>query len=1216
MRLNPRVGDASHGKLSAKNPRQSRLGLPKESAQPALPTKHLQEQLDAYDDRLSDLRDQLRHSVDQILTRSSIQLEKDETYVDANPAIKETIVQGLVIASGQGCKEVLQGSVAAKKGSKSGHVWKSRSPKGTQLKSSCTLKLVTTKSCNVTIKITFADGDSVPGVLLFEHAPKATAAFKPLGKVSLQKKSLKQLKHVFHLGNDVIVDRYLRVSCMGQIGDSKNNFHAVSYLFISGHAADPNCDSSEDEEQVVTDDAVEVHVSMDNISPAKPMYTVAHAKPRKRTSPNVWERLSGQVPASERKEKVVKEAPAPQKVLDTDRIRLVEDTLRGLRMSSGSDAAEMVKNIVFGKDSNILNMFTQEQVDELIACLPTKDERKLLRLLDPAKVGNEAEEFMHEIIGIDNLSAKIETKWFLADFDARAAVVQDAANLISRACNEIHQCQKLHLAIKLILSECSESLERAKILDVTLLKELKNTHYSSKGSLLHFVAAKMSEASGSMKVPNIAKDLPSCSPASEVTLSDIKCELKQLTDGIEEASTAWRADEPAAGFIEKRISAALTKLSSTEAIVTEAEADFLESAIDAGLDPSSADESSDLFLAILAFSDELNNAHLENKCVGFLTKSKEAHDQNTNHYVSQGSELQEEPSDFALPCVSEHAAEHHVSEKEEAHTQVVTAHTPISSRVSVDQLLQSVKKPLTIAPQEHSPVSNKASVDTDGSSSDPDDLSTPVRKLLQSSRAILDSFDMKTLESSPYKYENKQDTMPKVEELDADGLCEISSPPAHVMQTSEAGFGSESEVVPHVSKVEQGEKGTENMKTNTDETIKSVDSAEETMKNAIIVEQVKSSIDKSDIKSAREGRGPAESGSSQKNLSESIDLQLAAKLLKNAEQVKMSRSQQSLQKSTRRRSPLVRSGEKRLPSATRSRTSRLSLERKVHSQSLTPEQAKAVKALGEVIRQSLPKFSSAEADKQSGLHLDAQNLDLDKILSTLILNAGNTPTGPLARGVRGGNVSLFDGEEANELRRSEQERHCGMQHGRKALLEPVVPAPLGMGVTVSKTVSEGISPETIARSLHSGMRTGSVRASSSKSGKGSVHQKAPERHEEAPKAIEHGSLHDSAPWKKSQENSNQTKVSQQQPQPPSAPVWSAAPQTINTGMYEQRYPPPVPKEHIIDTPPHGIEFGEDRSDLDGLSPMGLRCTREDALKSSRDNAAMAADRMQLWGYNM
>lgn len=1207
LRLGRRVGNSSQVmKIGTMNQRQSRLGMPKEmgSTMSGVGTEHLQEQLEAYDERLSLLRSQLRESVDQKLRSSIYRNNEEGKKKSEDVAVKETIVQGLVTATGQGCKEVLQGSVAAKKGSKSGHVWKSRSPKGSQMNSSCTLKLDSRNSCNVTIKITFADGDSVPGVLLFEHAPKATAAFKPLGKVYLQQKSLRQLKHVFHLGKDVMVDRYLRVSCKGQIGDTKNNFHAVTYLFISGEAAEcKDVDISDEEEPNLTknSDVVEVHVSMDNISPSKHAQVVTHTKPKKKTTPTVWERLSGHghvvgSPGENATRGVVPKS-SPQHVLDKDRVKFVEDVLRALKMSA-SDAAEMVKNIVFGNDSSVLNNLSQRQVDDLITCLPTKDERRQLRFLNRASIGNDAEDFMYEVVGIDNLEAKVETKLFLADFDARAAVVQDAANLISRACHEIHECSKLHLAIKIILKECSKSLNGAKILDVNLLTELKNAPYSSTGSLLHFVAAKMSEAAGSVKVPNIAKDLPSCSSASQVMLSEIKCELKQLSDGIEEAGTAWRADEPAAATIEKKINMALTKLASTEAIVTETEADFIESAIDAGLDPSSVQESKDLFLAILSFSDELNNAHLENKCTGFLTKSK----QDSLDFDSHSAEKEmghEEISDTSDE-VDDVRNDADGSPQEE-----MAAQPPISSRVSIDQLLESAEKQ-SIKDMKLEELRGEPLKDSLDGNSEADYLSTPVRRLLQSSRAIINSFDLNTLEVTPYKYnKNADESIPCVEDVNDDGLCEISSPPTEMMHADCTGFGSEAEAVSHSS---NGGDNVEDVQISAPESHQ----VDESVANPKIVHSVEEkSTDKS---AANTSEVAVESSVSGKTVEDSIDLNLAAKLLKNAEQVKMSRSQLGSQKPPRRKSSLGRSRDKQ-SSVSKSRASRLNLSEHQMSQTLTPEQTKAVKALGEVIRQSMPKFSSVEADTHSGLHIDSQNLDLDKILSALIRNAGNTPTGPLARGVRGGNMSIFDGEEARELRRLEKERYHGTQAGRKALLEPVIPAPLGMGVTVSKTVSEGISPETIARSLHSGMRTSSMRTSSSKSGKGSVHQRLPQQQQPL-KAIGHGSLHDSAPWKMSQENNVQLKSSHRQSNAPE--VWkdNVKAEEENAGMYEQKYPTPTPEERVIDTPPHGLDLEGKSSDLDGLSPMGLRCTRDDALRSSRENAAMAADRMQLWGYNM
>lgn len=263
-------------------------------------TNHLQQQLEAYDERLHALRNQLRSSVDEKLRDGAA--EKKEK------AAQPSIVQGLVTASGQGAKELIKESEKSRK-NLSGCVWKTRAFKSSSVKSSCTLKLHWNRSNNVTIRITFAEGDCVPAGLLFEHAPKATAAFKALGKVSLQKKSLKQLKHVFHLGQDVLVDRFLRISCMGHISDVKaQKYHAVSYLLISGEQALGDSPSAhEDEssscENLDMDEAVEFRVSNEGKLEETVASSVSNVKQGRAsasratglnnaTPRNVWERLS------------------------------------------------------------------------------------------------------------------------------------------------------------------------------------------------------------------------------------------------------------------------------------------------------------------------------------------------------------------------------------------------------------------------------------------------------------------------------------------------------------------------------------------------------------------------------------------------------------------------------------------------------------------------------------------------------------------------------------------------------------------------------------------------------------------------------------------------------------------------------------------------------------------------------------------------------------
>ena len=1208
-------------------------------------TEQLQEQLEAYDKRLNVLRNQLRSSVDERLKIGGV----DSTVKEKKSVGQDVIVQGLVTATGQGCKEVIQGSAKAKKGTKSGHVWKTRPFKSDSVKSSCTLKLEAKKCTNVTIRITFAEGDSVPEVLLFEHAPKAASAFKPLGKISLQKKSLKQLKHVFHLGN-VPVDRYLRIGCMGLIGDNKSRFHAVSYLLVTGEAigsdeeSETVCENLE--ESQVNDDVVEFRVSMEEVVPKQSVQgeTSLERKMKEGTTPDVWQRLSAQKNDAQSQRKSVATRPS-QHVLSNDRRQFVERWLDEFNIN-GTEGAEMVKNIVFGNDASLISSLDQNQVDKLVACLPTKDERRRLRSNEHYGGSSDAEQFMLSLLSIDKLASKIEARWFLADFDARAVVIQDAANLISRACGELQKCTKLQLAIKVILHECSESLDGAKVLDVSLLKELKHAPYNAKGSLLHFVAAKMSEASGSMKVPNISKDLPSCSMASQVSLSEIKCEVKQLTDGIDEANLAWRADEPGAALIERKVDSALTKLGSTEAITTETEADFLECVMNVGLDPSSVNDSDELFKAILDFSDELNTAHLENKSIGFLTRSQEAAK--------------------TPPKTTVHLA---VNERESLQ-RPARAPTP-TSRISVEHLVLPAQKPTEVGVEEKHSEDSCAKYDdvlqqdeSNVQEASSDELSTPVRKLLQSSRALIDSIDFKTLDATPIKFMQSEIAISDSIE-DEDQICEMSSPTQQKAPSAVTSSWQQEDVAEACASVDEcvaeREPSFEDVVVKIDH---SVDVKQQGAETCFVpkppevqekIENVEEDIVPEDDATPQDDAVPQdkeddpvpspqkyivetnesvpaakndEASKKAENLASLLDLDLAAKLLHNAEKVKKSRSS-SIKADEENHNDDTKSvaskevQDRRLVSVAKSLKSQ-------HEPSLTPEQAKAVKALGEVIRRSLPKFSATEADKYSGLRIEGANLDLDKILSTIIMNAGNTPTGPLARGVRGGNQHLFDGEEAAELRRQEKQKYHDARRldDRKALLEPIIPAPLGMGVSVSKTVSEGISPQTLARSLQSSMRATSSR-SGSKSGRDSVHQKSIMQSVAAPNQTTFKvSVKDSIKWK--DEPFQSLKSSQNYSIAPTwkedgsgegskahgKPVFMAQPQPFK---HSQHMPPMIPEEDIDALPSpqqHVMQGEEDRCDLDSLGPTGLRLSRDDALRSSREHASLAAQRMQMWGYSM
>ena len=147
------------------------------------------------------------------------------------------------------------------------------------------------------------------------------------------------------------------------------------------------------------------------------------------------------------------------------------------------------------------------------------------------------------------------------------------------------------------------------------------------------------------------------------------------------------------------------------------------------------------------------------------------------------------------------------------------------------------------------------------------------------------------------------------------------------------------------------------------------------------------------------------------------------------------------------------------------------------------EQASLVlsKALAAQLRRSLPGLPGVPADTLPALPNNISPSNIDQLLSAIIANAGNTPSGPLARGIRQGDVDLFNTADAEELRAAAAQRAaasaaCNQEH--RGLLEPIVPAPLGMGVRASKMVAQGISPATLRHSLEAHLRQLQYRSSS------------------------------------------------------------------------------------------------------------------------------------------
>lgn len=193
-------------------------------------TAKVQSELDRCDRKLELLKNHMAHPP----ASSKTSAQRD---VAAKPADvgEPTAVRRVITATGQGCKDVLAAGTSAPP--PRGALWKTRAHKTARTESSCMLQLREGRYRDVTLRITFSEAATVPARLCLEHAPTPTAAFAPLGVVPLQAKSMKQLKHVFRLGPDTIVQKCLRISCLGHIAKDHSCVHSVSYLLITGEPA-------------------------------------------------------------------------------------------------------------------------------------------------------------------------------------------------------------------------------------------------------------------------------------------------------------------------------------------------------------------------------------------------------------------------------------------------------------------------------------------------------------------------------------------------------------------------------------------------------------------------------------------------------------------------------------------------------------------------------------------------------------------------------------------------------------------------------------------------------------------------------------------------------------------------------------------------------------------------------------------------------------------
>lgn len=973
-----------------------------------------------------------------------------------------------------------------------------------------------------------------------------------------------------------------------------------------------------------------------------------------------------------------------------------------------------------------------------------QDERYALRRLEDCGGSNDAEEFMLELLGIKSLGRKIQSHIFLSEFMMRANVVQDASNIISRACREIESCGKLHKALGIIQKECLGSSGQ-KTGTIDDINSLKNLPYSTdKCRMIHFLAKRLADEFESIKIPNIIRDIPSCSTASQLSLEDIRSELQDLALGIEHVSMSWDETEPGFAIIDAKVDEMTSKLSSTNAIVVETDADFIGAVSQLGIDPTSLNKSPDFFHALLDLSDSLNNAHLENMKFGFIERAQISKKQ------SQRSSILSDIRSYASASFEQRKSMiHDGGLVKKGSTEHPTPRTKRAPGISVEKLLESASKSQEkkieedIQPRENfedanqkQGTSSEDSVDMDAQTGPK--MSSPVSKILASSRALIDSIVFDT--PKPSQKHNIGLSEGPIE-VNEDDICEMSSPKSMSEEPNMASPatgnaqdwddvpGSDSALVEKEERKEEGKNekhdqikalrtnnspsvgsqqpiksdksdnqtlsecasqdkpldalATSNSDANINQVVKSLEASRPSTKEETSHREKPSSIAALAEQAGENVRNsksvafsPSTKGSHQKlpdvdiskdkkkkEIGAIIDLSLASQLMANAEKLKRQRQQTHYLQSDDRAISLEAKdfnmsqewehheiqnesfeNEEGEQDSQRNNNNTVSAK-----QSLTPEQTRAVQALGEIIRKSIPKFSSASPDQSSGLHMALSNLDLDKILSSIIANAGNTPTGPLARGVRGGDEHLFDDEGAKFLREKQKEQYSTVPNAyRKALLEPIVPAPLGMGVTVSKTVSHGISPQTIARSLHSNMNSRSSGSSAPKSSTQSVAQKhvsldaSKQGSINKPGSILMNNQNNAAaianvppswknPWssidtKQTDGQSSKDKrgpLQQHYVADESTAKDNSEPVASSYAAYEIKESEIEEDEKVDDAMPNVSPLTEpyhpDESictdqdgDIANLDSIGLRLSRDDKLRSSREHSSLAAERIQMW----
>ncbi|KFM28129.1 SufE-like protein, chloroplastic [Auxenochlorella protothecoides] len=149
------------------------------------------------------------------------------------PAPTDTsLVKRLVTATGQGCQAILAPDLSRQP--IPGVCWTTRTSRGGTPRSSCTLLLKHAASTDLLVRLTAAEGASVPRRVLLSTAPKPSARFEVLGEVELAAGSARHLRHVFRLAPGTIAGR----NPASPLAAGGLPAHRITNLLVTGRSID------------------------------------------------------------------------------------------------------------------------------------------------------------------------------------------------------------------------------------------------------------------------------------------------------------------------------------------------------------------------------------------------------------------------------------------------------------------------------------------------------------------------------------------------------------------------------------------------------------------------------------------------------------------------------------------------------------------------------------------------------------------------------------------------------------------------------------------------------------------------------------------------------------------------------------------------------------------------------------------------------------------